>query len=110
MSDNINTIREATTILNNYYSVLAKEMADEIIAHKADFESAGLGQNESIIEKYAKHASHVSVIYGFLRFEAKYTRPEGREPLARNEFRCFGCGEVIKDTDTACPLCGWSWR
>jgi rubrerythrin len=110
MSDSKIAIREAMTVLNSYYSVLAKEMADEIIAHKADFESAGLGQAESIVERYAKHAQRVNVLYGILRYESAYTKPEGREPLARNEFRCFGCGEVIKEDDTACPLCGWTWR
>ena len=103
-------IREALKVINSYYGVLAKEIAGEVIAHKADFESAGLGQAESIVEKYAKLGNRVNIIYGILRYESAYTKPEGREPLARNEFRCFGCGEVINENDTACPLCGWTWR
>jgi rRNA maturation endonuclease Nob1 len=30
--------------------------------------------------------------------------------LAKEEFRCFGCGGVIKATDQFCPICGWSWK
>jgi len=110
MSDPKNEIREALTVLNDYYTGFAKQAADEIIARKADFKNAGLGQAEDIIEKYAKQANRVNIIYGILRYEAGYNKPVGREPLARDEFRCFGCGEVIKEEDKACPLCGWTWK
>jgi hypothetical protein len=110
MSDPKSEIREALTVLNSYYGVLAKELAVEIIAHKADFESASLGQTQSIVEKYARLANRVSIIYDVLRYEAPYTKPQGKETLARNEFRCFGCGAVINENDTACQLCGWTWK
>jgi hypothetical protein len=110
MSDPKTEIREALTVLNNYYAVLAKQVADEIIAHKDAFESARLEQAEAIIDKYARHANRVNILYGILRFEAWMEKPEGKEPLAANEFRCFGCGEVIQADDKACKLCGWSWR
>ena len=110
MSDPQNPINEALTVLNDYYRVFAKQIADQIIAHKADFESPELGQAEGLVERYAKHAQRVNALYGILRYEAGFNKPEGREPLARNEFRCFGCGEVIQPEDTACKLCGWTWR
>jgi len=103
-------IREALTVLNNYYGVLGKQLADEILAHKADFESPELERVEGLVERYAKHANRINVLYGILRFEAQFDKPEGGEPLARNQFRCFGCGEVIDERDQACPLCGWTWR
>ena len=110
MSDPKNQIRDALKLVNEYYRVLAEQVAAEIIAHKADFQSAELGQAESIVERYAKHAQRVNVLYGILRYEATYAKPEGREPLARDEFRCFGCGEAIKAEDGACKICGWTWR
>ena len=43
---------DALRILNRYYDELAKQMADEIIQHAEEFESPGIGQAESVIEKY----------------------------------------------------------
>jgi rubrerythrin len=110
MSDPKNEIHEAMKMLNEYYRVFAKQIAAEIITHKADFESPELGQAEGLVERYAKHAQRVNALYGILSYESGFNKPAGKEPLARDEFRCFGCGEVIKESDAACPLCGWAWR
>jgi rubrerythrin len=37
-------------------------------------------------------------------------KPQGTQPLSKDEFRCFGCGGAIKYEDESCPLCGWSWK
>jgi len=112
MSDPKPKLREALKVLNDYYAVLAKQIADEVVEHKEDFSEEAFGQAENIIEKYARQVNELGVIYGVLRWEAwmDKDKPEGREPLARDEFRCFGCGEVIESKDSACKLCGWTWR
>jgi ATP-dependent Clp protease ATP-binding subunit ClpA len=41
---------------------------------------------------------------------ASQEKPQGTEPLGKDDFRCFGCGGVIHREDQTCPKCGWSWR
>jgi hypothetical protein len=42
-------------VLNEHYTVLADQMAQEILEHKEDFESGGFGGDaENIVEKYAR--------------------------------------------------------
>jgi hypothetical protein len=36
--------------------------------------------------------------------------PTGTEPFGKDEFRCLGCGGVIRREDKACRICGWSWK
>ena len=111
MSDPKAELRQALTVLNNYYGGLARQIADEIIEHKEDFEAKVFGDADSIIEKYAMQVQQLGAVYGLLRWEALLgEKPQGREPLAKDEFRCFGCGEVIQPNEVACPLCGWTWR
>jgi hypothetical protein len=47
MHDAENQHQEALRVLNEYYAVLANQMANEIVEHKEDFESAGFGQAEN---------------------------------------------------------------
>jgi len=103
-------LTDAVKVLNDYFGVLSKRMSDEIIEHKKEFTSTGTGQAEAILDKYAKQVQRLNTVYGMLRGEAYPSRPEGLEPLARDEFRCFGCGGVIKATDQFCADCGWSWK
>jgi hypothetical protein len=37
-------------------------------------------------------------------------KPDGERPSGKVEFRCFGCGEVIKKDDEVCSSCGWTWK
>jgi hypothetical protein len=101
---------DALRILNRYYNELAGQMADEIIEHAEDFESPGIGQAELVIEKYAHRLSEVGWVYSILRWAAFRQKPQGREPLGKDEFRCFGCGAIIHKEDQACQACGWTWR
>ena len=101
---------DALRILSRYYDELAKQMADEIIQHAEEFESPGIGQAESVIEKYALRLRELGSVYSILRWAAFRQKPQAKEPLGKGEFRCFGCGAVIHTEDQACQICGWSWR
>jgi rubrerythrin len=103
-------LSEAVKVLNDYYGVLSRRIADEIIKHKQQFTPSGTGEAEAILDRHAREVQRLNTVYGLLRGEAYPTRPEGREPLAKDEFRCFGCGGVMKATDQFCPVCGWSWK
>jgi hypothetical protein len=110
MSKPENEHQEALRILNNYYTILAKKMADEIIEHREDFESPGFGsQADDVIEKHARHIQQLGVVYSILRWKAHRKKPEGKEPLEKYDFRCFGCGGVIRSAEDACSICGWRW-
>jgi hypothetical protein len=110
MAAQINEHQEALRVLNDYYTVLAKKMAEEIVKHKEDFESAGFGQAELIVEKYAQHIQQLGAVYSILRWKAFRQKPEGKTPLGKYEFRCFGCGGVVHSNEDACQICGWTWR
>jgi len=43
------------------------------------------------------------------RFAPK-EKPDGQRPSGKDDFRCFGCSEVIKKDDEVCSSCGWTWR
>ena len=104
-------IQEALTVLNNYYTILAKKMAAEIIEHREDFESPGfVSQVDDIIEKHARHIQQLGSVYSILRWKAYRKKPEGKEPLGKYDFRCFGCGGVIS-LKRGCMfhMCGWRW-
>jgi hypothetical protein len=103
--------QEALVVLRKYYDTLAKKIANEIIEHREDFESPGFGsQAVEIIEKHACHLSQLGTVYSMLRWKAYQKKPEGKVPLGKNEFRCFGCGAVVLSNEEACSICGWTWR
>jgi hypothetical protein len=111
MSAPENEHQEALTVLNNHYTLLAKQMAAEIVERREDFESPGFGsQADDIIEKHARHIQQLGSVYSILRWKAYRKKPEGKEPLGKYEFRCFGCGGVIRSNEEACTICGWTWR
>jgi len=111
MSAPENEHQEALTVLNKHYTILAKQMAAEIVEHREDFESPGFGsQADDIIEKHARHIQQLGAVYSILRWKAYRQKPEGKQPLGKYEFRCFGCGGVIQSTEEACSICGWTWR
>jgi hypothetical protein len=105
-----NEHQEALTVLNNYYTILAKKMAGEIIEHREDFESSGFGsQVDDLIERHARHIQQLGSVYSILRWKAYRKKPEGKVPLGKYDFRCFGCGGVIHSNEDACSICGWRW-
>jgi hypothetical protein len=101
----------AQRILKKYYRNLVKQMADEIIEHREDFESPGFGSRaDEIVEKYALQLHRLCPVFSNLGQFAFREKPNGTEPLGKDEFRCFGCGGVIRREDEMCRICGWSWK
>jgi hypothetical protein len=101
----------AQRILKKYYGELVKQMAEEIIEHGEDFESPGFGSHgDEIIEKYAVQLHRLYSVFSNLSAFAFREKPEGKEALSKDEFRCFGCGGVIHREDDKCKLCGWTWK
>lgn len=101
----------AQQILKRYYRGLVKQLAEEIIQHREDFESPGFGSSaEEIIEKYAIKLNRLCPVFENLNQFAFREKPEGEEPLAKDEFRCFRCGGVIRRQDQYCALCHWTWK
>jgi hypothetical protein len=107
----LNEFDGAQRILQKYYRALVRQMAEEIIEHKEDFESPGFGsQAESIIEKYANKLDRLCPVSSNLRQFAFREKPQGEEPLTKDDFRCFSCGGVIRRNENSCRICGWTWR
>ena len=101
----------AQRILKKYYSELVKRMAEEIVEHREDFESPGFDSHaDEIIEKYAVQLHRLCPVFSNLSQFAFREKPEGKEPLSKDEFRCFGCGSVIRRDDNQCRVCGWTWK
>lgn len=101
----------AQRILRKYYRDLVKSMAEEIIQHRDDFESPSFGgRADEIIEKYYLQLHRLCPVFSNLNQFALREKPKGKEPLGKDEFRCFGCGGVIRREDESCQLCGWSWK
>jgi hypothetical protein len=106
-----NEFDEAQRVLKKYYGELVKQMAEEIVQHREDFESSGFGSKaDDIVEKYAQQLHRVSTVFYNLRQFAFREKPQGKEPLTKDEFRCFSCGGVIRKMDEVCRICGWSWK
>jgi hypothetical protein len=104
-----NEFEGAQRILWRYYERVVREMAEDIIKNTEDFEEP-FGDADSILEKHYCRLSRIGCAYAYLRSLASKEKPEGAKPLAKDEFRCFGCGGVIKADDISCKLCGWTWR
>jgi rubrerythrin len=101
----------ALAILKTYHRGLVRQLAEEIIERREDFESPGcLGPAENIIDKYAHQLHRLCEVYSNLNKFAFREKPQGAEALAKDEFRCFSCGGVIRQADQSCPLCGWTWK
>jgi hypothetical protein len=100
----------ARSILWRYYDMLMEQVAEDIIRHKDEFEKGTFGNADDIIEKHHCRIARLAGVYANLRGYGSREKPKGTQPLARDEFRCFGCGHVIGREDDRCSLCGWTWR
>ena len=111
MSTPQNEYDSAQRILKKYYRGLVKRMAEEIIEHHEDFESEGFGnQADDVIERYASQLHRLCIVFSNVNQFAFLDKPHGSEPLGKDDFRCFGCGNLIRREDQACKVCGWSWK
>jgi hypothetical protein len=101
----------AQIVLRKYYRELVRRMAEDILEHREDFEAPGFaGQAEDILEKYSQQLCRFGTVYSNMKGFVSREKPKGKEPLGKDEFRCFGCGSVIGPKDESCQKCGWSWK
>ena len=106
---NDETYRTAGT-LYRYYKAMLKRLGEEVEQHSKEFESPDNQEADAIIQKYARRLRDLRSLHSALRWKAFRENPKGMEPLGKDQFRCFGCGGLIRLTDEICPTCGWSWR
>ncbi len=102
-------LEKAVKILRSYYKKLAEDIAHDLAEHSEDFET-GFGQADTLLDRYSRRLCDLSNVFYHLNRFAPKGKPEGKRPLGKDEFRCFGCGEVIKKDDEVCSSCGWTWK
>jgi len=99
----------ARGILWRYYDRLLKHAAEDIIQNKEEFEEGAFGNPENIIDNHYRRLSRISCLCSCFRSRSA-DKPKGDAPLSKEEFRCFGCGGVIRQEEASCSLCGWTWK
>jgi hypothetical protein len=104
-----NEFAGAQKILWHYYERVVNDLASDIIRHADEFEKSTARADE-ILEKHYCRLSRIGCSYAYLRSFASKDKPTGTQPLSKDEFRCFGCGGIIKQEESSCKLCGWTWR
>lgn len=100
----------ACQILKEYHQHMVQQMAEEIIQKGDYFTYLPLGDADDLIERYSYRFSRLSTVYTNLARFVSSEKPRGHQPLGKDEFRCFGCGGVIRREDAECVLCGWTWK
>ncbi len=100
----------ACQILKEYHQQMVQQMAEEIIRKGDYFTYLPLGDADDLIERYSYRFSRLSTVYTNLARFVSSEKPRGQQPLGKDEFRCFGCGGVIRLEDIECVLCGWTWK
>ena len=102
-------IQRSLNILRKYYRTLADDVAKDVVEHWRDFDSPDLSTIDSMLERHSRRLCDLSQVFDHLRRFAPKQKPDAGEPLSAGEFRCFGCGGVIKLEDEQCKKCGWTW-
>ena len=100
----------ALSILRKHYQIMMLEIAEDIILNEEEFAKGGYGGAGNLLERYNNRLYPLCSVFANLRSCASKEKPKGSQPLKPNEFRCFGCGGVIREEDTICGLCGWTWK
>jgi hypothetical protein len=107
---------DALRILGRYQSEMVRRMTEEIIEHREDFESLFVGGAEEIIDKYHHLIQSMCPILSILQgYGERMGPPAERERvvekiLEKEQFRCFGCRNIISENGDSCPYCGWKWK
>ena len=109
VTPNEETHRTAGT-LYRYYTAMLERLGQEVSEHAEEFESPDSEVADAIVQMYARRLRDLRSLHSALRWKAFRTNPQGMEPLGKDQFRCFGCGGVIRLGDEMCPTCGWTWR
>lgn len=104
-----NEFDRALRVLRSHHEQVVRELAEEIIKNADDFDQP-FGNAETILDSYNHRLCAINQAWSNLQHHAFKKKPEGTQALAKNEFRCFGCGGTIKEEDSKCSLCGWTWK
>ena len=100
----------ALNIIHRHFKQVMRELAEEVIENKDEFDKGRFGRADAILEKYYGRLYPVCTVYSNLRVMARTKKPQGDRPLKKDQFRCFGCGGVIEANDEECRLCHWTWK
>ena len=100
----------ALAALKNYYRQLVRDMVHEIIVHRDDFNGGDTRTAQEVVAKHAARLNDFRTVYSDVARFISSELPQGKEPLGKDDFRCFSCGYVIHRTDEKCKLCGWTWK
>lgn len=103
-------VEGAQGILKRYYKELVRDIAEDIIQHKEHFEGGTFTGADELLEKHAHRLCQLREVYWSLARITGSKKPVGTEALAKDEFRCFGCGGLVRTADERCRLCGWTWQ
>ena len=87
-----------------------RELAEEVIGNEEEFEKGSFGKADAILDKFYGRLYPICLAYSNLRMMARVKKPQGDQPLRKDQFRCFGCGGVIEADDEECQLCHWTWK
>lgn len=104
-----NEFEAALRILREHYRSLMIEAAEDIVRSREEFSQGSFSKADEVIEKHYCRISRLAGVYSNLRSFASTELPKGSQSLSVNEFRCFGCGHVIRSPERQCALCGWTW-
>jgi hypothetical protein len=102
-----NKFDEAQRILKKYYHELVKQMAEEIIEHREDFESPGYDNRvDSIVEKYFHRLHQLRPVFGNLKpFLSGPKQPNTKLP-SKNELHCQACGSAVQQKEKSSKVAG----
>ena len=101
---------QARQILAKYHAALKERMFNDVIDHAAEFENPFPTTAEDLILRYGAQYHYFCALYSACRPPLPDKKPAGKEPLGKEDFRCFSCGGVIRPKDEACQTCGWTWK
>ena len=105
-----NKFARSVEILRRYYRVIAEEAAQDIVEHEESFTGDTFGDGDSLLARHSYKFDHLSRVFQHIRrFAPGRTKPDAKYPLQAGQFRCFGCGGLIRVQDDDCPRCGWTW-
>ena len=101
---------DALNIVRGHFHQIMRELAEDVIENKDEFEKGRFGNADAILEKHYHRLHPLCTIFSNLRVMARTKKPQADQPLKKDQFRCFGCGGVIEANDEECRHCHWTWK
>ena len=82
----------ALKIVRGHFHQIMRELAEEVIENKEEFEKGRFGRADAILEKHYSRLYPLCSVFANLRVMARTKKPQGDQSLKKDQFRCFGCG------------------